>query len=80
MASDMVKDHSDSERGNLLPTHGKLFQLAAWVLLYAPFHRQANTTAFVKFRRGALGGTRNSSMGPLREGMFYLKANSTLNE
>ena len=30
----MVKDHSDSERGNPLPPHG----LAARVLLYAPSH------------------------------------------
>ena len=33
----MVKDHSDSERGNPLPPHGLLF------LLYAPSHRQDNT-------------------------------------
>ena len=32
----MVKDHSDSERGNS-------FQLAAMVLLYASSHRQDNT-------------------------------------
>ena len=25
MASDMVKDNSDSEKGNLLPSHGLLF-------------------------------------------------------
>ena len=31
----MVKNHSDSERGN--------FQLAAMVLLYAPSHRQDST-------------------------------------
>ena len=28
MASDMVKDHSDSKRGNLLP-HGPLFQISS---------------------------------------------------
>ena len=38
----MVKDHSDSERGNLLPPHGLSFQLAA-ILLYASSHRQDNT-------------------------------------
>ena len=27
MASDMVKDHSDSERGNPLPPHGLLFPI-----------------------------------------------------
>ena len=35
----MVKDHSDSERGNPLPPHmGYSFQLTARVLLYAPSH------------------------------------------
>ena len=34
----MVKDHSDSKRGNPLPPHGLL--LTARVLLYAPSHRQ----------------------------------------
>ena len=30
MASDiMVKDHSDSERGNLLPPHGLLFSISS---------------------------------------------------
>ena len=33
----MVKDHSDSERGNPLLPHGLLFRLAARVLLYASF-------------------------------------------
>ena len=35
----MTKDHSDSERG----TMGYSFQLAARVLLYAPFHRPDST-------------------------------------
>ena len=35
----MVKDHSDSEKGNPLPPH----RLTARVLLYAPSHRQDNT-------------------------------------
>ena len=34
----MVKDHSDSKRGNPLPPHGLL--LTARVLLYAPSHGQ----------------------------------------
>ena len=29
MASDMVKDHSDSERGNPLPPHGLLFSITS---------------------------------------------------
>ena len=39
----MVKDHSDSERGNLLCHIGYSFRLTARVLLYAPFHRQDST-------------------------------------
>ena len=39
----MVKEHSDSERGNTLPPlHGLLF-LVARVLLHAPSHRQDST-------------------------------------
>ena len=53
----MLKDHSDRERGNL--------RLAARVLLYASSHRQDNTYHGLCYtRRGALAGTRNSSMGP----------------
>ena len=36
----MVKDHSDSEKGNPLPPQRRL---TARVLLYAPSHRQDNT-------------------------------------
>ena len=40
----MVKDHSDSERGNPLPPHRLIFLIsAARVLLYALSHRQDNT-------------------------------------
>ena len=39
----MVKDHSDSEKGNPLPPHRLLFPIAARVLLYAPYHRQDST-------------------------------------
>ena len=57
MVSDiMVKDHSDSERGNPLPLHGLLFKLPARVLLYA------------SSSHGALAGTRNSSVGLHNEG------------
>ena len=52
----MVKDHSDSERGYS-------FQLAARVLLYASSHRQDNTYHSICYTsRGALAGTRNSSI------------------
>ena len=38
----MVKDHSDSERGNFCHM-GYSFQLVARVLLYAQSHRQDST-------------------------------------
>ena len=51
----MVKDHSDSERGNPLPPHG----------LLVPSHRQDNTYHGLCYTsRGALALTRNSSMVP----------------
>ena len=56
----MVKDHSDSEKGNPLPPHGLLFLINSKVLLYAPSHRQDSTY----HSHGALAGTRYSSMGP----------------
>ena len=39
----MVKDHSDSEKGNPLLPHRLLFPLAARVLIYASSHRQDST-------------------------------------
>ena len=51
----MVKDHM-----------GYSFRLAAKILLYASSHRQDNTYHGLCYTsRGALAGTRNSSMGPL---------------
>ena len=65
----MVKDHSDSERGNLLPPHRLLFTINSKVFLYAPSHRQDSTYHGLCYTsRGALAGTRNSSMGPPHEG------------
>ena len=65
----MVKDHSDSEKGNPCRHIGYSFQLTARVLLYAPSHRQDSTYHSLCYTsRGALTGTRNSSMGPLPEG------------
>ena len=58
----MVKDNSDSERGNPLPKQQGFF-------LYASSHRQDNTYHGLCYTsRGALAGTRNSSMGPPHEG------------
>ena len=52
----MVKDHSDSKRGNPLPPHGLLF----------PISRQDNTYHGLSYTScGALAGLRNRSMGPL---------------
>ena len=60
----MVKDHSDSERGNPLPPHGLLFPISSKVFLYASSHRQDNTYHRLFYTsRGALAGTRNSSLG-----------------
>ena len=60
----MVKDHSDSKRGNPLLPHGLLFSISSKFFLYALSHRQNNTYhAFGYTSRGALAGTRNSSMG-----------------
>ena len=52
-------------RGNPLSPHGLLFPITARVLLYAPSHRQDSTYHGLCYTsRGALAGTRNSSMGP----------------
>ena len=44
----MVKDHSDSERGNLLPPHGLLFPINSkgYFICTIP-HRVAHTTPFI---------------------------------
>ena len=64
----MVKDHSDSKIGNpLQQLHGLHFQLAAWDLLYAPFHRQItyhSCGALAGMRNSSMARTKNSLMGP----------------
>ena len=48
---------------------GYSYRLTTRVLLYAPSHRQDNTYHGLCYTsRGALAGTRNSSMGPPHEG------------
>ena len=48
---------------------GYSYRLTARVLLYAPSHRQDNTYHGLCYTsRGALAGSRNSSMGPPHEG------------
>ena len=50
---------------------GYSYWLTARVLLYAPSHRQDNTYQGLCYTsRGALAGTRNSSMGPPHEGLI----------
>ena len=56
----MVKDHSDSERGNQLPSHGLLFTIS----IKGSFICINTYHGFCYTSRGALAGTRNSSMGP----------------
>ena len=61
----MVKDHSDSERGNPLPPHGLLLPIGSKGLLYAPLHRHDSTYHGLYYSScAALAGTRNRSMGP----------------
>ena len=63
----MVKDHSDIVRKETRCRHiGYSFRLAARVLLYAPSHSTYHGLCYTS--RGALAGTRNSSMGPPLEG------------
>ena len=48
---------------------GYSYRLIARVIVYAPSHRQDNTYHGLCYTsRGALAGTRNSSMGPPHEG------------
>ena len=52
---------------------GYSYRLTARVLLYAPSHRQDNTYHGLCYTsRGALAGTRNSSMGILIDTMFKI--------
>ena len=67
----MVKDHSDFERGNLLPPHGLLSPISSKGSVIC---RQDNTYHGLCYTsRGALAGTRNSSMGPPHEGSIARK-------
>ena len=76
--SHMVKDNSDSEKGNPLPPHRLL--LTPRVLLYPPSHKQDNTYHGLCYTsRGALAGMRNSSIGPPHEGSIR-RPTSTMSE
>ena len=64
----MIKDHSDSERGNtLLPFNGLFFRLAPGGFLYAPRTDNDNTyQGFWYTTYETLAGMTNSSVGPPR--------------
>ena len=65
----MVKDHSDSEKGNPLPPHRLLFSTNSKGSFICTSHRQDNTHHGLCYTsRGTLAGARNSSMGPPHEG------------
>ena len=64
----MVKDHSDRREETCCRHMGYSFRLTR-VLLYAPSHRQDSTYHGLCYTsRGALAGTRNSSLGTHHEG------------
>ena len=66
----MVNEHSDSERGKPLPPHGLLFPINSKGSFFCTIlPRQGNTYHVLCYTsRGALAGTRNSSMGSPHEG------------
>ena len=59
----MVTDHSDSERGNPLPTTLSDYQ-KGFFYMHHPTDRITHTTGLCYTRLGVLAATRNSSMGP----------------
>ena len=64
----MVKDHSDSERGNPLPPHRLLFPISSKGSFICIIRQDNTYHSLCYTSRGALAGTRNSSMGPPHEG------------
>ena len=65
----MVKDHSDSDRGNPLPSHGLLFSINSKGSFICTIHRQVSTYHGLYYTsHGSLAGKRNSSMGSPHEG------------
>ena len=58
----MVKDHSDSERGNPLPPHRLLFPISSKGSFICRLDNTYHSLCYTS--RGELTGTRNSSMGP----------------
>ena len=65
----MVKDHSDGEKGNTLPPHRLLFQINSKGSFICTIYAQDSTYHGLCYTsRGALAGTRNSSKGSSHEG------------
>ena len=61
----MVKDHSDSERGNPLPPHGLLFPISSKGSFICTIPETGQHIPRIWYTsRGALAGTRNSWLGP----------------
>ena len=69
----MVKDHSDSERGNLLLPHGLLFSINSKGFICTIPHRITHITGLCYISHGELAGTRNSCIA-----MFVHKVCSRL--
>ena len=57
----MVKNYSDSERGNPLPPHGLRFPISSKGSFICTIPQTYHGLCYTS--RGALAGTRNSSMG-----------------
>ena len=67
----ILKDHSDSARGNPLPPHGLLCPISSkgsFICIIPQTRWHIHTTAFVPTSRWALAGAKNSSIGPPHEG------------
>ena len=61
--TDMVKDHSDSEKGNPLLPHRLLFPINSKGSFICTIPQDSTYHGLCYTSRGALAGTRNSSMG-----------------
>ena len=67
MASDMVKDHSDSEKGNPLPPYKLLLSINSKGSFICTIPQTGYTSHGLCYTsRGALDGARNSSIGSLK--------------
>ena len=64
----MVKDHSDSEKGNPVSSHRLLLSINNKVVFYMHHPTEQTYHGLCYTSRGALAGTKNSSMGPPHEG------------